>query len=76
MCLSGQNACPPEDCGGVWGYEELQQAIRNPNHESHEDLMAWMGLDSPDEFDPKHFDPDAANHRLAAAFPPKRRRSK
>ncbi|MEM2135771.1 MAG: plasmid pRiA4b ORF-3 family protein [Candidatus Jordarchaeaceae archaeon] len=33
-CIGGKRACPPEDCGGVWGYEELLEIIKNPNHDS------------------------------------------
>lgn len=51
-CIDGERACPPEDCGGVWGYENFLEAIKNPNHERHEELSEWIG----GEFDPEHFD--------------------
>lgn len=51
-CVDGKRACPPEDCGGVWGYEDLLKAIKNPQHERHEELLVWIG----GEFDPEHFD--------------------
>lgn len=57
QCIAGQNACPPDDCGGVWGYSELQSAIRNPKHSRHTELLEWLGLDSASEFDPAAFDP-------------------
>jgi hypothetical protein len=41
--------CPPEDCGGPWGYAELLDAIKAPTHERHAELMEWIG----DDFDPK-----------------------
>jgi hypothetical protein len=40
--------CPPEDCGGPWGYAELLAAIRDPRHERHAELTEWIG----DYFDP------------------------
>ena len=40
--------CPPEDCGGPWGYAELIEAIKDPTHERHAELMEWIG----DDFDP------------------------
>jgi Plasmid pRiA4b ORF-3-like protein len=40
--------CPPEDCGGPWGYAELLEAIKDPKHERHAELMEWIG----DDFDP------------------------
>ena len=27
VCLAGKGACPPEDCGGPWGYEELKEEM-------------------------------------------------
>jgi hypothetical protein len=52
ICNKGKRACPPEDCGGIWGYEELLEIIRDPEHEEHEEMLEWIGGD----FDPKHFD--------------------
>src|SRR5205085_1614856 len=48
-CLEGERACPPEDCGGVWGYADFVQAIQNPDHEQHEELLEWVG----GRFDPE-----------------------
>lgn len=55
LCLSGKRACPPEDCGGIWGYEELLEIMKDPNHEEYEERMEWIG----DDFNPEAFDPDA-----------------
>ena len=52
VCLDGQNACPPEDCGGTGGYAELLQALADPKHEEHDHLLAWVG----GPFDPTLFD--------------------
>jgi hypothetical protein len=43
ICLDGQLACPPEDCGGTRGYEEFLEAIANPEHEQHDDFLGWLG---------------------------------
>jgi hypothetical protein len=53
MCIKGKRACPPEDCGGIWGYEDFLEAMRNPDHEEHESILEWFG----GEYDPEHFDP-------------------
>ena len=64
-CVAGRSACPPEDCGGVWGYAHLREALADPTHEEHEELMDWLGLETPSEFDPAAFDLDEANEALA-----------
>ena len=46
IAVSGR--CPPEDCGGPWGYADLLDAIKNPKHERHAELTEWIG----DDFDP------------------------
>lgn len=43
VCLDGQNACPPEDCGGAGGYAELLEVLADPGHEEHEHLLRWVG---------------------------------
>jgi len=52
VCLDGQNACPPDDCGGVWGYARMLEALADPAHPEHADVIAWTGgpID-PTEFD-------------------------
>jgi hypothetical protein len=60
VCLAGERACPPEDVGGVWGYEGFLQAIRDPDHPEHEDYLEWIG----GEFDPEAFDLEAVNAAL------------
>ncbi len=56
QCIAGANACPPEDCGGVWGYADLQKIIKNPKHPDHRDMMEWLGLEKSSDFDPTEFD--------------------
>jgi len=59
-CLTGRRACPPEDVGGVWGYQEFLEAINDPEHEQHEELLDWVD----GEFDPEEFDLAAVNAML------------
>ncbi len=61
VCLAGKRDCPPEDCGGPWGYADLLDAIGDPKHEQHEDLLDWLGGD----FDPEAFDRDEVNEIFA-----------
>ena len=41
--VSGQNACPPEDCGGVYRYRELLKILTDPSHEEYESIVKWLG---------------------------------
>jgi hypothetical protein len=59
-CLKGKRACPPEDCGGIWGYEELLEILADPTHTEHATYMEWVG----DEFDPEAFDLEELNEIL------------
>jgi hypothetical protein len=61
ICVGGKLRCPPEDCGGVPGYYNLLEAIRDPAHKEHEDLLDWAGED----YDPEVFSVDDVNRRLA-----------
>lgn len=64
VCTAGKGACPPEDCGGVWGYEELKDTLADPNAEDHQSMLEWLGLNSGDDFDPKAFSIAEVNRRL------------
>ena len=64
-CLAGKRACPPEDVGGIWGYEEFLQAIRDPKHPEHEAMLEWAG----GAFDPEAFDLQGVNEQLALLGP-------
>jgi len=60
QCLGGANACPPEDVGGPPGYVEFLEAISDPKHDEHEDLLEWCG----GSFDPVAFRLEDVNDRL------------
>jgi hypothetical protein len=53
ICLEGERACPPEDCGGEMGYEHLLEVLADPKHEEYLDLRQWAGDFDPDRFDAK-----------------------
>jgi hypothetical protein len=60
VCLTGKRACPPEDCGGIWGYSDFLEAIQDPEHPEHEEMLDWAG----GEFDPVAFDLREVNAEL------------
>ncbi len=51
VCLKGKRACPPEDCGGVWGYTRLLTVLNDPEDPEHEELKEWAGPFDPEAFD-------------------------
>ena len=59
-CIAGKRACPPEDCGGIWGYEELLATLADPASAS--ERPEWFGRD----FDPEAFSVESADRRLAS----------
>ncbi|MCX7097232.1 MAG: plasmid pRiA4b ORF-3 family protein [Methylococcales bacterium] len=64
LCIKGNRACPPEDCGGIWGYVELLETLADPKHPQHEEMLEWLG----DEFDPEAFDLAEINYQLISRF--------
>jgi hypothetical protein len=60
VCLTGERACPPEDCGGPYGYAELLDTISDPEHEDYQDMLTWLG----GNFDPNSFNIEIANLKL------------
>lgn len=66
-CTGGARACPPEDCGGFPGYYNLLEALTDPKHAEHEEMLEWIG----DEWNPEAFNLGAVN----AALKPRGRKS-
>ncbi|MCK5324066.1 MAG: plasmid pRiA4b ORF-3 family protein, partial [Desulfobulbaceae bacterium] len=61
VCIKGKRACPPEDCGGIWGYYDFLEVIQNPDHPEYNEMSEWWDAG---EFDPEAFDLDKVNMRL------------
>ncbi len=64
VCLTGKRACPPEDCGGIWGYANILEALKHPDDPQYQELFEWLG----DDFDPEYFDLDEVNEELKRFF--------
>lgn len=60
VCLTGRMNCPPEDCGGIWGYVNMIEILCQPEHEEYENYVEWIG----DDFDPEYFNKDEINELL------------
>ena len=64
VCISGEKACPPEDCSGIFGYYDLLEAVKNRRHPEHKEMRQWLGKG----FDPELFDAAAVNQRVRSTF--------
>jgi len=63
-CVKGSRACPPEDCGGPWGYEDYIDAIADPTHDRHGEMLEWRG-----PYDPEAFDAEQATIAMSRVRP-------
>ena len=61
---AGENACPPDDCGGMDGYCDLVEILLDPKHPEHNERREWLGLKKGEKFDPYRCDIAAANAGL------------
>ncbi|MGA1870906.1 MAG: plasmid pRiA4b ORF-3 family protein [bacterium] len=60
ICIKGKRACPPEDCGGIWGYLDFLEAIEDISHPEHDEILEWAG----GEFNPAAFEVNSINQEL------------
>lgn len=60
VCLAGERACPPEDCGGRFGYARIQQHFEDPESVQLEEPWSM----AVEEFDPEALNLDQVNRRL------------
>ena len=64
--LAGKRACPPEDCGGLYGYYRLLHALSDPSHPEYDEMNDWLG----ENFDPNAFDVQETNRMLHGGWYP------
>jgi Plasmid pRiA4b ORF-3-like protein len=55
-CVAGKGACPPEDCGGPWGYTNLKNILNDPKNPEHKSMKEWLGLTGTKAWDAEAFD--------------------
>lgn len=60
VCIEGERAGPPENCGGTPGYEHLLGVLNDPENEEYDEMLEWVGAD----FDPERFDARIATVRM------------
>ncbi len=65
ILVAAKGACPPEDCGGKWGYADLRAILADPSDEQHQEMLEWLGLENSSEFDPNAVPSDTIDYELA-----------
>lgn len=66
-CIAGKGTCPPEDCGGIWGYEYIKQVFQEaPKSREANRYRKWLGLEKGEVFDPKKFDLNRTNELIVS----------
>jgi pRiA4b ORF-3-like protein len=65
ILVASKGACPPEDCGGAWGYADLKEILADPNDERHREMLEWLGLENDSEFDPATVPSENIDYELA-----------
>jgi len=65
ILVAAKGACPPEDCGGTWGYADLKEILADPNDERHQEMLEWLGLENASEFDPATVPSENIDYELA-----------
>jgi hypothetical protein len=54
-CIAGKGACPPEDCGGSWGYTNLKDILCDLQHPEYTQMKEWVGLAKSQNWDAEYF---------------------
>jgi hypothetical protein len=62
--LDGKGACPPEECGGTLGFEQLKEILSNPTYPEHAETKEWLGLAPNERWDAAAFDLAAAQKKV------------
>jgi hypothetical protein len=63
--VAAKGACPPEDCGGPWGYADLKAILADPDDERHQEMLEWLDLEDASEFDPATAPSEDIDYELA-----------
>lgn len=60
-CTAGKRAAPPEDCGGLGGFDYVQEVLADSRHEDYQSMREWLHLEEGKEIDFSTFDPTAVD---------------
>jgi hypothetical protein len=64
VCLGGKGSNLEEDCGGIWGFYNMVEAINDPKHPQHKEYREWLGMKRGEKWDLNVFDLEETNEML------------
>lgn len=64
LCIGGKGSNLTDDCGGIWGFYDMVEAVNNPEHPEHEEYREWLGMEDDEKWDLNAFDLDETNEML------------
>lgn len=76
ICLDAVGKCPPEDCGGGWGYADFLETIKDEDHPEHAEVKEWYGLEPEDDYDEMAVDLKKINFMLKELYKSKQWKAK
>jgi hypothetical protein len=73
VLLDGKGKCPPEDCGGVWGYSNMKEILADKTDPEHKSFKEWLGLEKNEQWDPTEFNMEEHAKLLSEVFPERKK---
>ena len=64
VCTGGKGQSPFDDCGGIWGYYNMVEAVNDSKHPDHKHYVEWLGFEKGENWDLHAFDKDDINNLL------------
>jgi hypothetical protein len=68
VLLAGKGRCPQEDCGGIWGYAEIKEALKDPDHPEYEEYAEWLGMEEGETWDATAFNIETHQETMKRVF--------
>ena len=72
-CTGGKGSNLTEDCGGIWGFYDMVEAVNNPKHPEHKEYREWLGMKRGEKWDLNAFDLEATNEILREVWKEKKK---
>jgi len=68
QCTAGKGMCPPEDCGGIYGYYDFVETVNDPKNPQYAEMREWIGMEPGTYWDVAYFELADAQTRMESIF--------